>query len=303
MADPYHYLDDAAKKVIEQDAEARLEWFQGQNIWIPYPQATAILKALSKLVKKPRHHRMPGKLTISASNNGKSRLAMECLARHPMDPNEEGDHVRIAVFLLEIPPHPDEASLLDSILKSLNQPFRRHDPITDKREHVIRLFQQCELRLLLVDELQRILGSRTDMRRVVLDALRYIANRVPVPIAAFSTERGASALASSDEMINRLPSEVIAPWGLDGDFRQLIANFERLLPLRERSKLTTKVMVSLIHTMSEGLIGEVRDLLELALEKAFEKNVERIDEDILREIQWTPPSQRKKMVGVPGKIR
>ena len=128
-----------------------------------------------------------------------------------------------------------------------------------------------------------------------MDALRYIANQVPVPVVAFSTPRGTGGLASSDEMINRLRPLTLPTWKLDADFQRLLLSFEEHMPLPERSGLGKKAMAALIHTLSEGLVGEVYDLLELALSVAIASDAPRIDEALLRGLAWTPPSDRKRL--------
>ena len=45
--------------------------------------------------------------------------------------------------------------------------------------------------------------------------------------------------------------------------------------------------------MSEGLIGEVSAILTKAAVKAIASGKERIDLQLLEEIQFTPPSDRK----------
>lgn len=303
MTATYPWLDQPALEVIERTPSERLAWFQSQRVWIPYPRANALLADMQRLIERPRYHRMRGMLVISDSNNGKSRLAQECLARNPMNENPDGDHIILPVLLLEMPPRPDENDVLDSLLEMLSQPFRRKAPISDKRSQVIKVLGRCELRALLVDEVQRLLGARQEMRRVVMDALRYIANQVPVPLIVFSTPRGANALSSSDEMINRLHPEALPAWNLDSDFRMLLSSYEGLLPLREHSRLTTKATAALIHSKTEGLIGEVHDLLELAVESTFSKGSEKIDDELIRSLSWVEPSNRKRLIGVPGRVQ
>lgn len=295
------HLADEARAVIGLSGPERLKWFQEQDNWIPYPNATEALNRIDELIAKPRRPRMRGLLVIAESNNGKSRLAQECIAKHPLDPNTDGDHVRLPLMYLEVPPKPDEAGILDTALISLNQPFRRKDSLTERREQLVKIMRRCEVKALLLDEIPRLLGSKPDVRRVVMDAFRYIANQVPIPLVAFSTKRGANALAASDEMINRMHPINLPTWLLDSAFRSLLKDFESLLPLREPSHLTKPSTVALIHIMSGGLIGEVRDLLEAALALAFAQKKESIGEELLRKLDWVAPDDRKRLIGVPGK--
>lgn len=298
----YPHLDTAVHAVIDLDCAARLRWFEEQRTWIPYPAAMAAIEQVEKLISRPRNDRMRGLLIRAESNNGKSRLAKECVTRHPMDENLDGEHVIIPLLSIDMMPRPDENAILDAILEKLKQPFRPKDPITAKRVQVIKILQRCGLRALIIDEIQCLLGARQEMRRVTMDALRYIANQVPVPLIAFSTPRGASALASSDEMINRLHPLSLPVWKLDAEFRSLLASFEAILPLRKPSGLTKKAMAALIHAKTEGLIGEVRDLLELCLNEAFNRQQEHIDEEIIKAVRWIEPSRRKRAAASAGSV-
>ena len=265
------------------------------EFWIKYPASDAILALLEALVNKPRRARMPGYLVTSESNNGKTSIAMRFAGLHPPVFSEADNKMQMPVMLLEVVPTPTEAAIIERILSILGIPYRLTDPVPDKREAAIVAMRNAGLQLLMLDELQKILGARLEQRRAVMDALRYIANQVPVPVVAFSTPRGTGGLASSDEMINRLRPLTLPTWKLDADFQRLLLSFEEHMPLPERSGLGKKAMAALIHTLSEGLVGEVYDLLELALSVAIASDAPRIDEALLRGLAWTPPSDRKRL--------
>lgn len=48
--------------------------------------------------------------------------------------------------------------------------------------------------------------------------------------------------------------------------------------------------------MSEGTIGELSSLLTAAAVHAIRTGRERIDGELLSEVDWTPPSERKRQV-------
>lgn len=292
----YPYLDPPARDVIRLSAEERIAWFQEQQHWIPYKPAQDALKLVEEAIGRPRSPRMKGYLIIAESNNGKSRLARECTLRYPMldDPNAES--IVLRTLLIVLPPSPDEGAIYDRILDQLCQPYRPKDPVTVNRRQVINALQKCGLRALLVDELQRVLSANQNKRRQVLEALRYIAGEVPVPLIVFSTPRGANALASSDEMINRLHPVELPTWKLDDDFRVLLSSFQGLLPLRQKSLITGSTLGPFIHYQTEGLIGEVRDLLDVALQHTLRSGMEQIDKSVLESVAWARPSERKRLI-------
>ena len=288
------HLSAETRAMLGRPAAERLAWFQTE-FWIKYPASDAILARLEELVNKPRRARMPGYLVTSESNNGKTSIAMRFAGLHPPVFSEADSKMQMPVMLLEVVPTPTEAAIIERILSILWIPYRLTDPVPDKREAAIVAMRNAGLQLLMLDELQKILGARLEQRRAVMDALRYIANQVPVPVVAFSTPRGTGGLASSDEMINRLRPLTLPTWKLDADFQRLLLSFEEHMPLPERSGLGKKAMAALIHTLSEGLVGEVYDLLELALSVAIASDAPRIDEALLRGLAWTPPSDRKRL--------
>lgn len=292
----YPHLEPATRDVILLSAEERIGWFQEQQTWIPYKPAQDALKLVEEAIGRPRSPRMKGYLIIAESNNGKSRLARECVHRYPKIDDPDAESVVLRTLLVELPPNPDEGAIYDRILDQLCQPYRPKDPVAVKRRQVMNALQKCGLRALLVDELQRVLSSNQIKRRQVLEALRNIAGEVPVPLIVFSTPRGANALASSDEMINRLHPVELPVWNLDTEFRSLLSSFQGLLPLREKSLITGKTLAPYIHYQAEGLIGEVRDLLDEALQRALRSGKEQIDQAVLESVAWARPSERKRRI-------
>jgi hypothetical protein len=74
----------------------------------------------------------------------------------------------------------------------------------------------------------------------------------------------------------------------------LLASFESTLPLRKPSCLADERMATKLLAMSEGTIGELSRILVAASTEAIRCGRERIDEKALREIDWQPPSARKR---------
>lgn len=81
-------------------------------------------------------------------------------------------------------------------------------------------------------------------------------------------------------------------------YLQLLKSFEYTLPLKKPSNLTdTSIAVKLL-SMSEGLIGELSDVLTKAAVKAIESGKEKIDQKVLKEIDFIPPVARKWNTGL-----
>ena len=290
------HLDEQTREVMSRPVEDRLAWFQTE-FWIKYERADAILDCLEGLINKPRRGRMPGFVVSADTNNGKSRIAARFHASHPMQTLEGDDcRIRMPVLLLQMMPNPSESVLLDAIMGALALPVRATDPIHEKRNAVVGALRDAEVLALCLDEIQMVLGARRENRGQLMDAIRYISNQVPVPIVAFSTPRGTAALASSDEMINRMRVLNLPVWPLNAKFQSLLATFEMRLPLPSPSGLSAPKFAALIYAKTEGYIGEVYDLLELALQAALAGKKPCLTIEAIRELDWAAPSDRKRAV-------
>lgn len=287
------HLSKETRELLDAPAEKRLRAFQ-EDFWIPYERAEQIIDSIERRIQAPRTQRMRGVLVVSPSNNGKSSIANEIMRRYPIRKNSDDGMIAVPVARIQMPPKPDEVAILHMLLDFFLQPYRDKDHPSRKRSAIVSLLRVCDTRVLLIDELEKLLGSIPAYRRVVLDMLRYLANEVPIPLIVFSTPSGHSALAAVDEMINRQHPKPLRKWPLDETYRSLLAAFERRLPLPQPSELDSRIMTVLIHTMADGLIGETKDLLEDALERCIATGAEKIDEACLKSLDWVPPSARKQ---------
>lgn len=77
------------------------------------------------------------------------------------------------------------------------------------------------------------------------------------------------------------------------EFQMLLASFESTLPLRKPSSLAEE-RLAIKLSMSEGTIGELSRILVAAATYAIDSGEERINEKVLRAINWEPPSERKR---------
>lgn len=262
--------------------------------WFGYEAAEAIFTRLEDLLSHPPSHRMPGLQILGESNSGKTAIGLEFLERHPVDPNPEGDAIVVPVVRIEVPPNPDESRIYDEILIALKQPFRAKDPLSEKSRQVRAILAAVGTRMLMLDEFQHVLGPRNDRRRVVMDVVKHLGNTLQMPIVVIGTADAQVAVSKDEQLANRLHPLWMPTWAMDTEYRRLLASFEVTMPLRERSRLQERQTAAFILEVSEGLLGEIRDLLCTAVEHALRSDRERVDLQLLREVPWIPPSRRRE---------
>jgi len=287
-----HLLVDV--RTVTRESETERIRFMRRPKWFGYEAAEAIFLRLEDLLHHPPTHRMPGMQILGDSNSGKTAIGLEFLERHPIDPNPEGDAIRVPVIRIEVPPNPDESRIYDEILIALRQPFRAKDPISEKSRQVRAILGAVGTRMLMLDEFQHVLGPRNDRRRVVMDVVKHLGNTLQIPIVVIGTADAQVAVSKDEQLANRLHPVWMPTWTMDQEFRRLLASFEVTMPLRERSRLQERQTAALILELSEGLLGEIRDLLCAAVERALRSGCERIDMELLRSLPWIPPSKRRE---------
>lgn len=286
---------------IAQGTAAERMIFMRKPKWFGYGGADAILQRLEELLAHPPTHRMPGLQILGDSNSGKTAIGLEFVERHPWDPNLAGDAIRVPVVRIEMPPNPDESRLYDEILMALKQPFRAKDAVSEKSRQVRANLSVVGCRMLMLDEFQHVLGPRNDRRRIVIDVIKHLSNTLQIPIVTLGTLDAQVAVSKDEQLTNRLYPLWMPVWTMNREYRQLLASFEVTLPLREKSHLQDRQMAALILELSEGLLGEIRDLLCMAVDHTLRQEKESIDVTLVRELPWIPPSKRRsRRVAVHG---
>jgi hypothetical protein len=102
------------------------------------------------------------------------------------------------------------------------------------------------------------------------------------------------AVATDPQLANRFEPLPLTKWEMNREYLFLLASFTRLLPLRKPSSLIDNDLARKLLSMSEGTIGELSSLLATATEHAISSGRERIDLELLREIDWIPASERSR---------
>jgi hypothetical protein len=286
------HLDEHARAVVMSGVSERLNFLRRPK-WFGYAEADVIFEKLEDLLCHPPTHRMPGLQILGDSNSGKTAIGLEFVERHPVDPNPQGDSIIVPVLRIELPPNPDESRLYDEILMALRQPFRAKDPISEKARQVRATLGIVSCRMLIIDEFQHVLAPRNDRQRILINAIKHLSNTLQIPIVVIGTSEAQVAVSKDEQLTNRLYPMWMPNWKLDREYRRLLASFEVTMPLRERSHLQDKHMAALILELSEGLLGEVRDLLCMGCEHALKAGREQVDIELIRILPWIPRSRRR----------
>lgn len=290
--DKYPHLSEAALERIESSIEDRVRYIRSSR-WIGYTRSKDILGKLEDLQSYPKRHRMPNLLIVGESNTGKTMIAERFLDMNLAYEREDGEGIVIPVLLIQAPPVPNESRLYNSILSKLFAPYRPSDSTEKKHFQAMQLMKHCNVQMLMIDEIHSLLAGSLEKQRAFLSVIRNLGNELQIPIVGLGTRDALRAVQTDPQLENRFKPVLLPRWEYGTEFRRLLVSFECMLPLKKASGLQQKKIAMKLLSMSEGLLGELSELLSDAAVFAVKSGKEYIDLDLLSQIDWMSPTQRK----------
>ncbi|WHI44627.1 TniB family NTP-binding protein [Microbulbifer sp. VAAF005] len=285
------HLHPRIHNVVELDRQARIQWIKEPR-WIGYPRAQEVLSKLDDLVRHPKESRMPNMLLVGRTNNGKTKLVRHFANLNQASENPEGEHIIAPVIYIQAPPSPSEAGFYSEILGGLFETVPAGS--TDvKRAKVINILERIQLKVLIIDELHNVLAGASVRQQQFLNMIKYLSNQLQISIVGCGTGDLLRAVSVDSQIENRFVPEILPQWQMNKEYRQLLASFEALLPLKERSFIYNAPLAGKILAMAEGTIGEISMLLNSAAEYVLLKGKEKIEDGDLNQCGYVSPSERK----------
>ena len=277
------------RELLDMDDKERIAYL-GQEKWIPYPRANEVLDRMEELLALPKRTRMPSFLLCADSHMGKSSIAKEFVRRHPPTNGLHAD--AHPVIFVEAPDLPDTGWFYDKIFAYLSLPVRTRDKVSKKESEIDYYFRELNVKMLLVDEIHNILSGSRSKQSAFMIALKGLNNRLQIPIGLIGTQDARRAITTDNQISSRFPPITLSRWKIDRDYLSLLASIETTLPLRRASRLPTKELAPAIHDLTEGLTGEILDLITQAAAIAIKSKSERITKAELDACNFIRPSLR-----------
>lgn len=264
--------------------------------WIGYTNAIKIHKKLEDLRDYPKMLRMPNLLLVGDSNNGKTVLLNRFAENNNSFIDEITQELILPVLMIQAPPDPDEKRFYNSILESLYAPYKNSEKIESRQQRVIHLLKKIQLKVLIIDEIHHLLAGTLSKQRTFLNVIKYLSNELKISIVCSGTREAFNAIQTDPQLANRFEPKILSKWQFDEEYLRLLASFERILPLKEPSYLIEKSIANTILIKSEGLLGEIVKIIEMSSILAIETGMEKINKNIIDNIDYVSPSDRKKMI-------
>jgi len=262
------------------DAE-RIAWIR-EGRWIHYPRAERILGRLVELVEYPLHDRMPCMVIYGTTGMGKTSIIQKFLRDHRSSFDRKLGGTRQPVLSIQMPPAPTERNLYEELLGEIGGIFSDGVSVTTLRHRFRTLARQVGVRVLVIDEIHSILAGTYREQRLTLNAIRFLANDLKLPLVCAGTYEANQALMTDQQLADRFEAAELPPWQDDDALLQLLLSFESILPLRAASNFRDPTVHRHILTLSEGVLGRICRLIEAAAVEAIRNGDERIDLPLLK---------------------
>lgn len=295
MAEPNHtdygaHLVPSARALLDLPMEERIlgRW---PDLWIGHREAKDIHQWLDQMLASPRSSRPRNGLLYGESGVGKSttlrrwaRLANDKAARRAEegDPAELGEWAVLPVLLFNTPPKGDETRLYNAMLEAFGYDAKSLRSLADKYCRVKDLIYACQVRVIVMDEFHNALSGRFDQRLHFNVVIKHITNETGIPFVVAGTDSVDQVFRKEDQLHRRFSRFEMKRWKQTADWAKLLTSFERIIPLAEPSRLFDPEISNRLFAYSNGIIGELSEILKQAAISAALSGKERIELDMIR---------------------
>jgi len=285
MREIYPFLAEKTLRVIEGTAEERIN-FLDEKHWVGYPKAAEIHSAMLQSLNVPSGDRAHSRLIVSESYNGKTWVLEHFFKLIRRDSNIKADALGGVVLYVIAPPVADERRLLREIILSTRSPQYAQGTAFDMWGQLESLFKSLNIRMIIIDECQRILAGTTVQHIVCQEVIKHIDNKFHIPMFLAGMPSSLAAVSFDPQIENRFLPIALPLWAMDANYYNLLTALEKFIPLRKQSKISENMaMLSKIHDLSGGKIGETYQLLKLMTIHELKRRREIIDEESLQAVQ------------------
>jgi Bacterial TniB protein len=131
--------------------------------------------------------------------------------------------------------------------------------------------------MIVLDEVNGMLVGTFRQQRVFLNALRFLANDLKVPLVCAGTDLARQALLSDAQLAERFEALHLDAWSNDRAFARLLKSLASILPLRRPSTLESAAARERILALTDGVTARIFRLIETTAVAAIQSGRECLD--------------------------
>jgi len=245
-----------------------------------YPAGDSAIARLFELADMPPRLRMPSILFWAKPNMGKTHIQDHFIELHKQRAETHPGTTYGNVFRLELNDNLTEKRFYLDILEKLNAPTPEA-PVHRLQAMVMRQLEARGIRLIILDELQLVTELRLTEQRHILNALKYLSNRLSISIAGFGSGEARVLIESDLHLAERFDIVALPLW-TKAERWAVDAVKARVawMPLRKPTAVDHDFMAALFRH-SDKLLGRMFSLLERAAVAALD-NEECLTVELLK---------------------
>ena len=295
----FEHLDPAYRRFANLSDEERIAWIRADR-WIGFDQAGAALARLENLLTYPPRDRMPCLLIYGDTGMGKTKILRKFERNHPPKFCQVTGVDHRPVVVAQVPSEPIERDLYRELLASMGAPAMAGGTLAREKDVCRSLLRTVGAKMIILDEVNGMLAGTYRQQRIFLNAIRFLANDLRIPLVCAGTDLARQALLTDAQLAERFEAFHLKSWQNDAAFAGLLKSFERILPLHEPSNLMSPEVRARIHKLTSGVTARIFRLIETAAEEAIRSDKERLDTEsfgddlVLPLVSMTETARRRR---------
>ncbi len=247
--------------------------------WLDLDQARAALGRLEDLLAYPPRDRMPCLLLYGDTGMAKTKIIRKFLRDHPACFDQGTGVTTMPVVAMQMPAEPVERDIYSELLAALGAPGPTDGTTHRQKEVCRRLLRSMGARMLIIDEIHAMLAGSFRQQRIFLNAIRFLANDLRIPLVCAGTDLARQALLTDPQLAERFEAFQLQRWKNDALLAQLLASLATILPLRRPSILATTAIRKRVLDLTAGVTVRIFRLIETVAVAAIHSGEECITVD------------------------
>ena len=276
----FRHVHESVRPILARPEAERIAHLR-MDRWIDYPLGDEILARLERLLTTPPRVRMPCLLIYGDSGMGKTMVVKKFQRAHMPTYNKSRGMRDIEVLVVQMPATPSQARFYGQILLAIVSPYRPGDRLSNIEPLALSLLKEIKPKMIVVDEVHHLLAGYAREQRAALNLLKFLANELQCSVVVLGTRDAQAAIHIDAQIASRFKPFELPAWTDEESYWRFLASFERLLPLKEPSRLADRTPSRRILDHSGGITGEITELLVSAAERALRIGQERITTDLI----------------------